>query len=76
MIVPRPPKIETPPSSTIVTTYSSSPVPESYRAEAKRSVHRIPASALRNPERTNSHSLIRLTRMPAKNAASWPAPIA
>ncbi len=29
MIVPRPPKIETPPSRTTVTTKSSSPMPES-----------------------------------------------
>ena len=29
MIVPRPPKIETPPSSTTVTTNSSMPMPES-----------------------------------------------
>ena len=35
-----------------------------------------PRSPLSVPERTNSQNLIRLTRMPAKNAASWPAPIA
>src|SRR2546423_378455 len=33
-IVPRPPKIEMPPSRTIVTTKSSIPTPESWRADA------------------------------------------
>src|SRR5581483_1419375 len=64
-IVPRPPKIDTPPRRTIVTTKSSWPMPESYRAEAKRSVQGSPANALRGPERTKSQNLIRFTRMPA-----------
>ena len=40
---PRPPKMETPPSSTAATTASSRPVPLSARALAKRSVQKTPA---------------------------------
>ena len=36
----------------------------------------MPAKPLSTPERTKSQNLIRFTRMPAKNAASRPAPIA
>src|SRR3954469_14210706 len=75
-IVPRPPKIETPPSSTAVTTVSSNPTPTFAAAVELRSEMTTPASAATAPERTNSRSLIRLTRRPEKNAASSLAPIA
>src|SRR3954462_12606525 len=75
-IVPRPPKIDTPPSSTAVTTVSSKPTPTFAAAVEFRSEITTPASAATAPESTNSASLMRLTRSPEKNAASSLAPIA
>src|SRR3954454_7295921 len=75
-IVPRPPKIDTPPSSTAVTTVSSKPTPTLAAAVELRSEMTTPASAATAPESTNSASLMRLTRRPEKNAASSLAPIA
>src|SRR3954470_17546383 len=75
-IVPRPPKIETPPSSTAVTTVSSNPTPTFAAAVELRSEMTTPASAATAPDRTNSASLIRFTRRPEKNAASSFAPMA
>ena len=75
-IVPRPPKIETPPSSTAVTAVSSKPWPTLRRAVELRSEMTTPASAATAPESTNRMSLMRLTRRPEKRAASSLAPIA
>src|SRR4051812_11527252 len=75
-IVPRPPKIDTPPRSTAVTTVSSKPTPTLAAAVELRSEMTIPASAATAPESTNSASLMRLTRRPEKYAASSLAPIA
>ena len=76
MSVPRPPKIETPPSSTAVIAVSSKPWPTLAAAVELRSEMTTPASAATVPDSTNSASLIRLTRRPAKYAASSLAPIA
>src|SRR3954468_17294738 len=75
-IVPRPPKIDTPPSSTAVTTVSSKPTPTLAAAVELRSEMTMPASAATAPESTNSASLMRFTRRPEKNAASSFAPMA
>src|SRR3954447_11342328 len=75
-IVPRLPKIDTPPSSTAVMTVSSKPMPTFAAAVELRSEITTPASAATAPESTNSASLMRLTRSPEKNAASSLAPIA
>ena len=75
-IVPRPPKIETPPSSTAVIAVSSKPMPTFAAAVELRSEITMPASAATVPDRTNRVSLIRLTRRPEKYAASSLAPIA
>src|SRR4051812_39422156 len=63
---PRPPKIETPPSSTAVMAVSSKPWPTLAAAVELRSEMTMPASAATVPESTNRISLIRLTRRPAK----------
>src|SRR4051812_36560281 len=75
-MVPRPPKIDTPPSSTAVTTVSSKPSPTLAAAVELRSEMTTPASAATAPQTTNRISLMRLTRRPEKNAASSLAPIA
>src|SRR3954470_3179400 len=75
-IVPRPPKIDTPPSRTAVTAVSSKPWPTFAAAVELRSEMTTPARPATAPESTNSVVLIRLTRSPAKYAASWLAPIA
>ena len=74
--MPRPPKIDTPPSSTAVIAVSSKPWPTLAAAVELRSEMTMPASAAIVPDRTKSVSLIRLTRRPAKYAASSLAPIA
>src|SRR5205823_8170852 len=68
-IVPRPPKIETPPRRTTVTTLSSSPRPLSWTAVDSLNVYSTPANEQTTPERTNSISFARFTRMPAYRAA-------
>ena len=73
---PLPPKIDTPPSSTIATTSSSRPRPLFCTAVASRNVHSTPASAQTRPETMNRMVLTRLTRIPANSAASGLAPIA
>ena len=75
-IVPRPPKIDTPPSRTAVIAVSSNPRPTFAAAVELRSEITMPASAAIVPQSTNSVILIRLTRRPAKYAASSLAPIA
>ena len=45
-------------------------------AEDSSNAYSIPTAAQTTPERMNRHSLVRLTRIPAWNAASWPSPIA
>src|SRR6266487_940804 len=75
-IEPLPPKMDTPPSRTIATTFSSAPRPLFCTAVARRNVHSTPASAQTRPEVMNSMVLMRLTRIPANSAASVPAPIA
>ncbi len=74
--VPRPPKMETPPSSTAATTASSSPSPLSARALAYRSVQYTPARPDTAPDATNSQNFRRATAMPEKRAASALLPIA
>ena len=76
MIEPLPPKIDTPASSTIATTFSSRPRPLFCTAVFSRNVHSTPASAQMRPETMNRMVLIRLTRIPANCAASALAPIA
>ena len=73
---PLPPKMDTPPSSTIATTSSSSPSPLFCTAVARRNVHSTPHMAQTRPDTTNSMVLTRLTRIPANSAASGLAPIA
>jgi len=63
-IVPRPPKIDTPPSSTAVTVVSSSPWPTLAAPVELRSVMTMPASAATVPDSVNRISLMRLTRRP------------
>ena len=75
-IVPRPPKIETPPSSTAVIAVNSKPMPTLAAAVELRSEITMPASAATVPDRTNRVNLIRLTRRPAKYDASSLAPMA
>src|SRR4051794_8524774 len=75
-IVPRPPKIETPPSTTAVTAVSSKPVPTLAAAVELRSEMTTPARPATAPDMTNSQSLMRLTRTPEKRAASSLAPMA
>ena len=75
-IVPRPPKIDTPPSRTAVIAVSSNPWPTFAAAVELRSEITIPASAATVPETMNRISLIRFTRRPEKYAASSLAPIA
>ena len=65
-----PPKIDTPASRTIATTSSSRPSPLFCTAVSRRNVHSTPARAQTSPETMNRMVLIRLTRMPAKRAAS------
>ena len=55
-IVPRPPKIETPPSSTAVTTVSSKPWPTLAAAVELRSEMTTPASAATAPESDEQRS--------------------
>ncbi len=57
-------------------TSISKPRPLSARALPYRRVKRTPANAENSPVATKSSSLIRLTRMPAKYAASSWEPIA
>ena len=74
---PRPPKMDTPPSSTAATTDSSRPVPLSARALANRSVQKTPASAGdRAGRRRTARTWSGPTRMPANAAASALLPIA
>src|SRR3954451_14637677 len=68
-IVPRPPKIDTPPSSTAVMTVSSKPMPTFAAAVELRSEITTPASAATAPESTNSASLMPFPPSPAKNPA-------
>jgi len=65
-IVPRPPKIDTPPSSTAVIAVSSNPWPTLAAAVELRSVMTIPASAATRPESVKRISFTRFTRRPVK----------
>jgi hypothetical protein len=65
-IVPRPPKIDTPPSSTAVTADSSNPWPTLAAPVELRRVMTTPASAATAPDSVNRMSLMRLTRSPEK----------
>ena len=65
-IVPRPPKIDTPPSSTAVIAVSSNPWPTLAAAVELRSVITIPASAATRPESVKRISFTRFTRRPLK----------
>ena len=64
-MVPFPPLMSTPPSSTMVTTTSVRPVPLSDRALEKREVRMTPASAAISPDTTKRAVLSRPTRIPA-----------
>src|SRR3954447_8279647 len=75
-IVPRPPKIETPPSSTAVITVSSKPWPTFAAAVELRSEMTTPASPATAPDSVKRISFTRLTRRPEKYDASSLAPIA
>ena len=75
-IVPDPPKMLTPPSSTTVTTVRVMPWPASARALDRREVRMTPASAAIRPDRTNRPILTRATRTPEKRAAPVFLPIA
>ena len=75
-IVPRPPKIDTPPSRTAVIAVNSKPMPTLAAAVELRREITIPASAATVPDSTNRVILTRLTRSPAKYEASSLAPMA
>ena len=75
-IVPEPPKMLTPPSSTIVTTVRVMPWPRSARALAKRALRITPASAATVPDSTNSSSFSRATGTPENLAAATFLPVA
>ena len=77
MIVPRPPKIEMPPSSTIVTTSSSCPTPGVVAGRGEPERPEDPREAAQHAGEHEEPELDPLARgCPAKNAASCPAPIA
>ncbi len=74
-IRPDPPKIETPPSSTIVITSSSKPLARSPRAVPSLEAKRIPAAPATSDDETNSAMRMRSTLMPEKAATSVLSPM-
>ncbi len=75
-IVPVPPKIVVPPSTTAAITSSSRPVPMSERVVLTRETKMQPASPRHQPGEGVDHELVRSTGMPEKRAAIWLWPIA
>src|SRR4029453_3749946 len=63
--VPAPPKMLTPPSSTIVMMSSSKPSPMLARTEPRRAANSTPATPATSPDIGNSTSFTRATSMPA-----------
>ena len=75
-MVPEPPRMLTPPSTTMVTTSSSQPVAMVGRVEAMREVSRIAATPLIRPVSRNRMKRMRSTRTPEKSAATGLLPMA
>src|SRR5690606_14337543 len=76
MIEPDPPRIDTPPSTTMVITSSSNPCAIGGRVEPSRAVSSTAASPLIRPVRQNSTNFIRSTRTPENCAAVALLPMA
>ncbi|MNL27997.1 hypothetical protein D3C87_1496260 [compost metagenome] len=76
MMEPAPPMIDTPPSTTMVTTSSSKPSAMDGRVEPSRAVSSTAAIPLISPVRQKSTNLMRSTRTPEKRAAVALLPMA
>ncbi len=75
-MVPEPPRMLTPPSTTMVTTSSSQPMAMDGRVEPMREVRQIAATPLIRPVSRNSRNLMRSTRTPENSAATGLLPMA
>src|SRR5262245_15559846 len=72
--VPEPPKMLTPPSSTMVMMSSSKPSPMLARTEPRRAANSTPATPATKADAVNSSTLVRATSMPEKRATSALSP--
>ena len=75
-MVPEPPRMLTPPSTTMVTISSSHPTAIDGRVEPSREVRQTAATPDISPVITNRTNFTRATRMPEKSAAVGLLPIA
>ena len=76
MIVPRPPVIAVPPTTTAAITFNSNPSPVLLGTTEKRTALSNAASPVSAPIKTNTPKTTRCGSMPARRAASWSEPTA